>query len=76
MNYLMICDDKEQVLCDIVASVLKADYMEKSESLFKKFANLSKTDISVIDFFDSVKTLETYCYADDKFLPEPFADGE
>ena len=76
LNYLMICDDKEQVLCDIVASVLKADYMEKSESLFKKFANLSKTDISVIDFFDSVKTLETYCYADDKFLPEPFADGE
>ncbi len=76
LNYLMICDNKEQVLCDIVASVLKAEYVDKSESLFKKFANLSKTDISVIDFFDSVETLETYCYANDKFLPEPFEDGE
>lgn len=76
LNYLMICDNKEQVLCDIVASVLKAEYMEKSESLFKSFANLSKTDISVIDFFDSVETLETYCYADDKFSPEPFTNGK
>lgn len=78
LNYLMVCDDKdkEKVICDIIASVLKAEYMENSENLFKKFANLSKTNISVIDFFDSLKTLETYCYADDKFLPEPYTEGE
>ncbi len=78
LNYLMICDkdNKEQVICDIVTSVLNAEYMDKSENLFKKFANLSHTDISVIDFFDSLETLEIYCYADDKFLPQPFADGE
>lgn len=78
LNYLMVCDDedKEKVICDIIASVLKAEYMENSENLFKKFVNFSKTNISVIDFFDSLKTLETYCYADDKFLPEPFTEGE
>ena len=78
LNYLMVCDeeDKEKVICDIIESVLKAEYMENSENLFKKFVNFSKTNISVIDFFDSLKTLETYCYADDKFLPEPYAEGE
>ena len=40
------------------------------------FANLSQTDISVIDFFDSLETLETYCYADDKFVPQPFSEGD
>ncbi len=78
LNYLMMCNNekKEQVICDIITSVLNAEYLDKSESLFKKFANLSKTDISVIDFFDSLETLETYCCADDKFIPQPFADGE
>ncbi len=78
LNYLMICDDedKEQVICDIITSVLKAEHIDDAETLFKKFANLSKTDISVIDFFDSLETIKTYCYADDKFLPQPFTDGE
>ncbi len=78
LNYLMVCDDKdkEKVICDIIESVLKTEYMENSENLFKKFVNLSNTNISVIDFFDSLKTLETYCYADDKFLPEPYTEGE
>lgn len=78
LNYLMICDKekKENVICDIITSILKAEYMDNAENLFKKFVNLSKTDISVIDFFDSLETIKTYCYADDKFLPKPFADGE
>ncbi len=78
LNYLMICDDgdKENVICHIITSVLKAEYMENSENLFKKFVNLSRTNISVIDFFDSLETLETYCYADDKFLPQPFSEGD
>jgi anionic cell wall polymer biosynthesis LytR-Cps2A-Psr (LCP) family protein len=78
LSYLMVCDNenKEQVICDIVASVLNAEYLDEAENLFKKFANLSETDISVIDFFDSLEILKTYCYADDKFLPQPFAEGE
>lgn len=74
LNYLMICDceQREKVLCDIIASVLNAGYIDGAENLFKKFANLSKTDISVIDFFDSLDTIKTYCYADDKFLPQPY----
>lgn len=78
LNYLIICDNKnkENVICDIITSVLNAEHIEDAESLFKKFVNLSKTDISVIDFFDSLETVKTYCYADDKFLPQSFADGE
>ncbi len=78
INYLMICDceQREKVLCDIITSVLNKEYFDNAEKLFKKFANLSKTDISVIDFYDSLETLETYCYADDKFLPQPYSIGE
>ncbi len=78
LNYLMICDDqnREQVLCDIISSVLQAEYIDNFEDLFKKFANSSRTDISVIDFYDSFETLKTYCYANDKFLPKPFTTGE
>ncbi len=78
LNYLLICDSKqrEKVICDIITSVLTADYFEGAEKLFKKFANLSKTDISVIDFFNSLEMLEAYCYADDKFLPQPYSDGD
>ncbi len=78
LNYLLICDNeqREKILCDIIASILTDEHIENAEKLFKKFANLSETDISVIDFHDSIKTLETYCYADDKFLPQPFSEGD
>lgn len=76
LNYLMICNNKEAVICDVITSILDVEHIDKAENLFKKFANLSKTDISIIDFFDSLDTIETYCYADDKFLPQPFTDGE
>ena len=74
LNYLMICKDenKERVLCEIISSVLMPEYVDKSERLFKRFANESKTNISVIDFADSLNTLKTYCYSDDKFTPVPF----
>ena len=78
LNYLMICDNeqREKVLCDIITSILTDEHIDNAEKLFKQFANLSETDISVIDFHDSLKTLETYCYADDKFLPQPFSEGD
>ena len=78
LNYLLICDNeqREKIFCDIIASILTDEHIENAEKLFKKFANLSETDISVIDFHDSLKTLETYCYADDKFLPQPFSEGD
>ena len=78
LNYLMICKDenKERVLCDIISSLLKPEYADNSDSLFKKFANASKTDISVIDYSDCYNTLETYCYAVDKFSPVPFYSEE
>ena len=76
LNYLMVCDNKEQVICDIATSILNAEYLDRGEYLFKNFANLSQTDISVIDFFDLLEILETYCYSDDKFLPQPFVNGE
>lgn len=74
LNYLMICKDenKERVLCEIISSLLKPEYADNSDNLFKKFANASKTDISVIDYSDSYNTLKTYCYSDDKFSPVPF----
>ena len=78
LNYLLICDNeqREKILCDIITSILTDEHIENAEKLFKKFANLSETDISVIDFHDSLKALETYCYADDKFLPQPFSEGD
>lgn len=74
LNYLMICKDKnkERVVCEIISSVLKPEYADNGNRLFKSFANNSKTDISIIDFSDSLETLKTYCYADDKFTPVPF----
>ncbi len=77
LNYLKICNDdnKEQIICDVIISVLTPKYIERAESLFKRFANLSKTDISVIDFFDSLEALEIYCNSTDKFLPKPYGEA-
>ena len=59
-------------MLDIIESVLDGEHVDDAENLFKRFANLSKTDISVIDFYDSLEILKTYCYAEDKFFPQPF----
>lgn len=76
LNYLMIADNKEQVICDIITSILTEEHFNKAENLFKSFANASETDISIIDFYDALDSLEIYCMADDKFLPKPFSTGE
>ncbi len=74
-KYLMICDasSKENAICDIINSVLTVEYLENSESLFKKFVNSCVTDISIIDYSNSIEILNVYASAEDKFLPKPYA---
>ncbi len=78
INYLYACDGsaRESALCDVAVSILKPQYISYADSLFKKFVNASKTDISVIDFSNAFDALETYCLADDKFAPISYSDGE
>lgn len=78
VNYLFVCDkiDREKALCDVISSLLKSQYIKEADILFKKFVNSCKTDISVIDFSDSMETIKVYCFADDKFMPTPYSDGE
>ena len=78
LNYFLICDniERENVICDVITSVLTDEHIENAEKLFKNFANLSRTDISVIDFHNALEVLETYCYADDKFLPQSYSNGD
>lgn len=77
-KYMKISNNsiRESVICDIIKSVLVADYVDDSEKLFKSFVNLCKTDISVIDYSESVDRLSTYCYAQDKFYPTVFNEGD
>ncbi len=78
LNYFLICDnaERENVICDVIVSILTEEHIGNAEKLFKNFANLSKTDISVMDFYNSLEVVETYCYADDKFLPQPYSNGD
>ena len=73
-KYLQISENKirESIICDIIKSVLVADYVEDSEKLFTSFVNLCETDISVIDYSETVDRLSAYCYANDKFYPEVY----
>ncbi len=78
-KYLKVSDNstRERIICDIIKSVLTTDYIENSENLFTSFVNLCDTDISVIDYSESIERLRVYCYADDKFSPEIYVeDGE
>lgn len=77
-KYMKISDNatRESVICDVIKSVLVADYVDDSEKLFKSFVNLCKTDISVIDYSESIDRLSTYCYAYDKFYPTVFDEGD
>ncbi len=77
-KYLKICNNsiREGIICDIIKSVLVTDYIENSDYLFKQFVNLCKTDISVIDYSESIDKITTYCYAQDKFYPTVFAEGD
>lgn len=77
-KYLQISENKirESIICDIIKSVLVADYVEDSEKLFTSFVNLCETDISVIDYSETVDRLSAYCYANDKFYPEVYNKGD
>ena len=77
-KYLQISENKirESIICDIIKSVLVADYVEDSEKLFTSFVNLCETDISVIDYSETVDRLSEYCYAEDKFYPEVYNKGD
>lgn len=77
-KYLQISDNntRESIICNVIRSVLVEIYINDSEDLFTSFVNSCKTDISVIDYSNSVETLKTYCYADDKFYPEIMKKGD
>lgn len=77
-KYLQISENKarETIICDIIKSVLIADYVEDSEKLFTSFVNSCETDISVIDYSETVDRLSEYCYANDKFYPEVYKKGD
>lgn len=77
-KYLKISDvsTREKIICDIINSVLTPDCVDNSEKLFTSFVNLCDTDISVIDYSDSIDRLTVYCYADDKFYPEVYVEGD
>ena len=77
-KYLIVSNNevRENILCNVISSVLSREYVENSEKLFISFVNLSKTDISIIDYSESIKNIETYCYADNKFYPEVWEKGD
>lgn len=71
LNYLLISDNstREKIACDIINSVLTPQYADNSQNLFTDFVNAGETDISVIDYSESIENLKIYANAEDKFLP-------
>lgn len=71
-RYFSISDDyqKSLIICDIINSVLTPEYSKKSEKLFEDFTNSVKTNITIWDYSESAKKLETYSNSTDKFLPQ------
>jgi hypothetical protein len=70
-KYLQISDNitRESIICDVIKSVLVEKYITDSEKLFTSFVNLCDTDISIVDYSESIEMLEIYCKASDKFHP-------
>ncbi len=70
-NYLLISDNetRENIICDIINSVLLPEYTDNSQDLFTDFVNAGETDISVIDYSESIERLKIYANSADKFLP-------
>ena len=54
----------------------KPEYVDNAYALFKEFVNSSKTNISVIDYSESIESLKIYCYAEDRFDVIPYYNGE
>lgn len=71
VKYLQIVDiaEKSNVVCSVINTVLKPQYTEKSDKLFKTFVNLFETDISIIDYSNAIDNIKIYSNSDDKFLP-------
>lgn len=71
LNYLLISDNnvRENIVCDIINSVLLPEYTDNSQKLFTAFVNSGETDISVIDYSQAIEKLSIYANAEDKFLP-------
>ncbi len=78
LNYLLISNNvtREKIVCDIINSVLIPQYINDSQSLFTDFVNAGDTDISVIDYSESIENLKIYANAEDKFLPVTSAERE
>lgn len=78
LNFLLISDNstREQIACDIINSVLVPQYTDNSQNLFTDFVNAGETDISVIDYSESIEKLKTYANAEDKFLPVTSVERE
>lgn len=70
VKYLIVSDDgiRSQIFCDIINSVLAAEYAQNSQKLFTSFVNNCKTDISVIDYSEKIEDLVVYSNSTDKFL--------
>lgn len=77
-NYLLISNNstREQILCDVINSVLVPKYTDNSQRLFTDFVNAGETDISVIDYSESIENLKIYANAEDKFMPVTSAERE
>lgn len=71
LNYLLISDNdkREDIICDIINSVLIPQYTDNSQKLFTSFVNSGETDISVIDYSQAIEKLSVYANSKDKFLP-------
>lgn len=69
-KYLIISDNetRSNILCDVLNSILVEEYTSDSQKLFKEFVNNCETNISVIDYSESIDELIIYSKAEDKFL--------
>lgn len=71
VKYLLISDNntRSDIICDIINSILIPKYTENSQKLFTSFVNNCETNISVIDYSETIDDLVIYSKSDEKFLP-------
>ena len=71
VKYLVISDNntRSNIICDIINSILIPKYTENSQELFTSFVNNCETNISVIDYSETIDDLVVYSKSEEKFLP-------
>ena len=71
VKYLVISDNntRSNIICDIINSILIPKYTENSQELFTNFVNNCETNISVIDYSETIDDLVVYSKSEEKFLP-------